>query len=248
MTTSIFIRSYRADRFWLEYCLRSVKKFCKGFSEVVVCLPIGDEPHFDQYNFRGARQVWVQDPDCHGYLSQQAAKIEADSHCASDFILYLDSDCFVTSEMRPEMFMENEKPIQLLRHWGALDDNSKQWNGITESIIGFSPVFEHMPCHPMVFDRRTLELLRQVIENTHKKPLREFIKTIKENRMSEFNALGAVAHRFQPFLYSWRIADPANDRYPRIITQRWSYQEGGVDRHRAEYEKILAELELLPNE
>lgn len=240
MTTSIFIRSYRSDRFWLDYCLRSVEKFCKGFAEVVVCLPIGDEPHFDSTDFHGARVVWVQDPDCHGYVAQQICKIEADLHCSTSSILYLDSDCFVTAHMIPEMFAECGKPIQLLRHWDELDEASKKWKGITESVVGFEAIFEHMPCHPMIFQARTLRLLREVIEHTHKMSLREFARTIKENRMSEFNALGAVAHRYQPFLYAWRVADPATDEYPRVVTQQWSYQEGGIERHKEEYEKILA--------
>ncbi|MGB7195337.1 MAG: DUF6492 family protein [Collimonas pratensis] len=240
MTTSIFVRSYRADRFWLDYLLRSLQKFATGFSETVVCLPIGDEPHFEKTDFHGARVVWVQDPDAHPYCSQQVSKIEADSHCSADGILYLDSDCFLTAPMRPEMFCMGGKPIQLIRHWSSLDENSQQWREITNGMIGFTPVFEHMACHPMIFDRRTLPLLREVIQHTHKKPLREYVCTITDRKMSEFNALGAVAHRYQPFLYDWRIAYPEHDGYPRIVKQQWSYQEGGVSRHEAEYERILA--------
>lgn len=242
MTTSIFIRSYRADRFWLEYCLRSLEKFACGFVETVVALPIGDEPHFDGYDFHGAKCVWVQDAECHPYVAQQVCKIEADEHCAGDAILYLDSDCFVTDLMTAQMFQSNDRPIQLIRHWESLADaNAQQWKAITEEIIGFTPMFESMACHPMIYDRRTLSRLREHIEHTHKKPLREFVKSINGSRMSEFNALGAIAHHFQPFLYDFRIADPATDGYPRIVTQQWSYQDGGVDCHRADYEKILSE-------
>lgn len=241
MSTSIFVRSYRSDRFWLEYCLRSIAKFASGFEEVIVALPIGDEPHFENYDFRGAKCVWVQDAECHPYVAQQVCKVEADLYCRGTAILYLDSDCFVTAEMRPEMFFSNDKPIQLIRHWESLvDANAQQWKEITESIIGYTPMFESMACHPMIYDRRTLHRLREHIEHTHKKSLREFVKGIQGSRMSEFNALGAIAHRFHPFLYDFRIADPATDGYPRSVTQQWSYKEGGVESHRDEYERILA--------
>lgn len=238
MTTSIFIRSYRADRFWLEYCLRSLQKFASGFVETIVALPIGDEPHFDNYDFRGAKVVWVQDPECASYIAQQVSKVEADIHCKGGNILFLDSDCFVRSEFRPEMFMRNGRPVQLLRHWDLLEDsNAKEWKSITETLIGFTPIFESMACLPLIYDRRTLMLMQEYIWSTHKMPLRELVKSVKA--MSEFNALGALAHRFHPFLYHFEIANPETDGYPRIVTQQWSYKEGGVDCHRVEYEEAL---------
>lgn len=240
MTTSIFIRSYRSDRFFLDYLLRSLEKFASGFLETVVCLPVGDEPHFEHTDFRGARVTWTKDPDCGGYLGQQVSKVEADTHCVGATILYLDSDCFITAPMRPEMFFENGNPVKLLRHWGELSKDANAWRTATKSLLGWEPEFEQMACHPMVFYRSTLILLRDQIEHAQKMPLRDYVRGKRDNAMSEFNALGAVAHRFQPYLYSWKIADPATDGYFRGIKQQWSYQEGGVQRHVEEYEAILA--------
>lgn len=240
MTTSIFVRSYRADRFWLEYCLRSLQKFATGFVETIVALPVGDEPHFDQYDFRGAKVRWVQDPECAPYIAQQVSKVEADLYCAGENILFLDSDCFLTAPMRPEMFQRAGRPVQLIRHWDSLEDsNAKQWKQITESLIGFTPVFESMACLPLIYDRRTLDLMREHIQQTHKVSLREHVKTVAA--MSEFNALGALAHRYHPHLYHFEIADPATDGYSRCVKQQWSYKAGGVDNHRDEYERILAQ-------
>lgn len=241
MTTSIFIRSYRADRFWLEYCLRSLQKFASGFAEIIVALPLGDEPHFDQYDFRGAKVVWVNDPnECSGYCAQQLSKLNADCYCVGETILFLDSDCFVTGDMRPEMFLRGGRPIQLLRHWGDLPKNAQDWRPITRGIVGFEPQFEYMALHPLIFDRRTFALTRAMIEHTQKKPMSEFVSGIVANRMSEFNALGAVAHRCHPSFYHFEMADPNTDGYPRMVKQQWSYKEGGVENHKEEYERILA--------
>ena len=32
----IFIKTYHKDFIWLEYCIKSIKKFCKGFRDVVI--------------------------------------------------------------------------------------------------------------------------------------------------------------------------------------------------------------------
>ena len=170
----------------------------------------------------------MQDPDCAPYVAQQVSKLEADKHCAGDTIIFLDSDCFVTAPMRPEMFFRNGRPMQLLRHWADLPKNAQDWRPIPQSIVGFDLIFESMALHPLIFDRRAFELTRYVIEHTQKKPLREFVKTVVGNRMSEFNALGAVAHQFHPYLYHFEVADPAMDGYFRGVVQQWSYKEGGV--------------------
>ena len=36
MKTSIFIKTCLKDLEWLSYSLRSIRKFCKGFQEVVI--------------------------------------------------------------------------------------------------------------------------------------------------------------------------------------------------------------------
>lgn len=238
--TSIFVRSFRTDRFWLEYCLRSLEKFAKGFLEIVVALPVGDEPHFYDYDYRGAKVVWYHDPKCSGYTAQQVCKMEADLYCQGDTILFLDSDCFITSEIRPEMFFTDAKPKMLLRHWDSVGENAKNWKEITKSFVGFTPMFEAMACPGLIYDRSTLALLRQHIEHTHKKTVREYSLVVQNDRLSEFNALGAIAHRFQPYLYDFRIANPSTDGYPRMIRQQWSYESGGVLNYKEEYERILA--------
>lgn len=241
MTTSIFIKSYRGDREWLGYCLRSLKKFATGFHETVICLPVGDEPHFDLFDFHGARVKWVQEPPNEsGYVVQQEIKLMADQYCSGGLICFIDSDCFITAPLSPGMFCNDlGKPIQLLRHWDSVGD-AKCWLPITAAALGETPIFEHMACQGLVYDRRTFSMLRTHLEATHKMTLREYVSKVKGREFSEFNLLGAFALRYLPHIYDWRIADPSTDGYPRHIRQQWSYQPGGVERHIAEYNEILA--------
>lgn len=240
MTASIFLRTYRTDRFWADYCLRSLAKFATGFLETVVCIPRHDAAHFEHTFFHGAKVVWVDEPDDdNGYRRQQITKLHADEYCSGDVIIFVDSDCFVKQPIAPGDFMSNGKPIHLLRHW-ADAGTALPWKSITEKFLGFEPLFEGMACLPQIIDRRVLPMLREHARHTHKKSLEEYVMAQPGNDFSEFNAHSAFAHRFTPYLYDFRIADPATDGFPRCLFQRWSYGKEGIGKYAAQYEEILA--------
>jgi NDP-sugar pyrophosphorylase family protein len=56
MNVPIFIRCFWKDAPWLHYCIRSLKKYAQGFSEIVVTVPSRDhaifEPMQKQHGFR----------------------------------------------------------------------------------------------------------------------------------------------------------------------------------------------------
>lgn len=238
MTTSIFIRSYRGDRFWLDYCLRSLKKFAHGFKETVVVLPKGDELHFEGTNFHGARVVWWDDLPGDGYLGQQHCKLHADTMVDSDYIFFVDSDCFAEGKVHPAMYRHGNKPIQLIRHWEHVGE-AQMWKPITEKAVKFEPRFEHMAFVPLLYWRKTVEECRKYMEGVHEKTLGKYIQGVGQRDFSEFNALGSFALAFQPHLYEWRLADPANDGVTRVVKQYWSwggFTEGLEDR----FKTILA--------
>lgn len=238
MSCSIFVRSYRGDREWLRYCLRALQKRSVGFLETVVCLPEGDQPHFQNFDYMGARVEWYHDVPVEGWLSQQAAKIHADEMCHGDHIMFVDSDTVLTRVASPGEFMSFGKPIALLRHWSEVGE-AVMWKDYTDKVLGFEPPFEGMACMPLVHDRRVFPLLRQHVQNAHGKSIREYVGGLTGRFFSEFNTLSAFAHRFTPFFYEWRLCDPATDGYPRIFKQYWSWS--GVDNHRDEIERQLNE-------
>jgi hypothetical protein len=240
MTASILIRSWRADREFLRYCLRSLRKFARGFQEIVVVIPDIDRIHFEGFEWFGERVVWIDEPDDGlGYLRQQQTKVNADNYTKSDLIFLLDSDCFAMKEFRPEDFMENDRPIALIRHWIDVGE-AILWKPVVEKFLTFPACFETMAALPVIFDRRMLPLLHNYSLATHGISLDEYIIKQTPNQFSEFNAALNFAMRFCPYMYSWRIANPGCDGFPRDrIVQRWSWSEKGVDPFRAEYEAIL---------
>lgn len=237
MTTSIFIRSYRGDRFWLDYCLRSLQKFATGFKETVVVLPKGDEPHFQTTDFRGARVIWWDDLPGDGYMGQQHCKMHADTMLDSDFVFFVDSDCFAEGPIRPEDYRLDTKPVQLLRNWQDVGD-ARMWLPVTERVLGYTPMFEHMAMFPLLYRTDTIARARSYIESTQKKSLGSYIQSVSMREFSEFNALGAYACRYEPQHYDWRLANPGTDGVPRTVKQRWSW--GGLtDEARNEMEAFL---------
>jgi len=240
MTTSIFCKTWRRDREYLRYMLRSLRKFARGFDEIVVVIPLIDAPHFDFFDYCGARVIWTDEPDNgRGYLSQQNQKLHADEYTDSDFIFYIDSDCFVTEEMTPEMFIPNGKPICLIRHWADAGE-AQRWKPIVEKFLGFEMMFEGMLCLPYVIDRRALPLLRNHAQHTHRMDIGSYIMSQPGNDFSEFNALSAFSQKYCPYMYDFRIADVGRDGFPRILTQKWSWDEAGVEPFREEYERRLS--------
>lgn len=242
MTSSIFIRSWRKDRFYLDWLLRSLAKFATGFRDIVVAIPEGDKIHFQSTNFYTASVVWVKEKEGTGYLSQQADKMHADQYCAGNNIMILDSDCFIKKPITPEMFMANDKPVALIRHWQDAGTGIV-WKEITEKFLKFECMFETMCTLPIILERRILPLLRDYCSANHHVSITDYILAQPGNDFSEFNAALNFAMRFCPYCYDWRIADPAKDGIPRDhLIQRWSWEDRwGAEHYAEEYEKILAQ-------
>lgn len=239
MTCSIFVKSCRKDRFFLQYLLRSLAKFATGFVETVLLIPEMDRPHFELTDFGNASVRWVDEPDGQNYLRQQAFKMHADEYCSGELILAIDSDCFFFKSISPEMFQSNGKAISLIRHW-ADAGTSIAWKPITEKFLKWEMAFDGMACLPFIIDRRVLPLIRQYSQDTHGKSIDEYILSCPGNDFSEFNALSAFSLRFTPFFYDWRIANPEADGFPRNHWQKWSWSEEGVIPFEEEYKAILA--------
>lgn len=235
-TVSIFIRTYRADRDWLRYAMRSMRKFAIGFKEIVVAMPEEDRIHFSDEDLEGARVVLLPASPMRGYIDQQWSKVTADLHVDADYILFTDSDTIATEPFMPHTFFSGLQPIQLFRQWedcGA----ATIFREPVEQAVGHAR-FEHMACLPLVYHRSTLALLRDTIQAKHGRPAFDYFVTHQDESLSEFNMLGAVAFHNQRAQYSWRIANPVSDGYPRVFRQHWSWD--GVEKHRDCLERICA--------
>jgi hypothetical protein len=213
MRTALFIKSYKPDFVWLAYALRSIKKFCTGYHEVVIVVPNSDLeeafkllPQFDTVN--NYRVIGIDEPP-NGYLYQQVVKMNAHNYTDCELIQYHDSDCIFTMPTDPSYYMENGKPWMYCTPYDKVGD-AVMWKHCAEKALGFSDDFERMRRHGLTYYRSSLELLHEKypLINSHvmSQPGRHF---------SEFNVMGSFVAKFEPEKYLWKNTD----EYP-IIPER----------------------------
>ncbi len=226
MNVSAFIRSYRGDAQWLYYCLRSLQKHGQQLSEVVVALPESDRDMARELSDLGARFVFWQPVTVNGYIDQQICKMHADQFCKGDFILHLDSDCMLDSELWVDhFFMEDQsrefhpRPKLLIRRWEDAGD-AQCWRPFTRTTLGVEPSFETMCSLPIIYHRSSHELFRNYVKQIHGRSFIEYVARLKD--FSEFNAIGNFCHLFTPDAYHFIRATGPGDGYPRTLRQFWS--------------------------
>lgn len=230
MTVSAFIRSFKGDKHWLEYCLRALQLRGGDFSEVVIAIPEGDKPEFRSFDFRGYMVEWVKElmPTV-PYISQQLTKCSADEHCHGDFIMHFDSDCIATEEIHLHNFFKGGQPKLLFRQWCDAG-TAQSWRTVTKSVLLRDPCFETMASHPFIYHRSTHELFRRCVSDLHGRDFVSYVSRLSS--FSEFNAIGNFCHAHTPDAYRFVRCGSAADDYPRPFKQFWS--RGRFDREELE--------------
>lgn len=230
MKTAIFIKSYEGDFKWLNYCLLNIQKHVTGVDEVRVVLPSGSSPFIpdiekidkDYVTFNGV------DEEGQGYLFQQYVKLCADQFTTADLIIFVDSDTMIHDAFDPSMMLEDGKIILLKTPYTAIE---VPWKPITEKALGKSIEYEFMRRLPLAFWRETITDCRNELKRIHG-DLKNYI--LNSNGFSEFNALGAYAHIYQPERY--KFINTSTDTWKELpVKQYWSW--GGIS------ENIQEELE-----
>ena len=246
MKKYIFIRSYHKDLGWLKYCLRSIQKFVTGHDGVVVTVPSQDVELFKSHNIDV-----VGCPDYKpGYLAQQATKIYADLFikgiAPEDWIIYVDSDCVFTAPFHVEqLFNADGAPYALYTPYEHVGE-AICWKKPTEAALGFSCPYEQMRRHGAVYSCQELKKFRMWFSALHNQSVDSYIRKVNPQvNFSEFNVLGSWLMHLQRDSREWRQVgngaghgNPVGDAPPLPLQQGWSW--GGVDKHIAEFEKILA--------
>jgi hypothetical protein len=215
MNVDIFIRSYHGDFQWLNYCLRSLRKYAKGFGKIHLCIPHGDLEMLT----KGSEEVHLVNRWDDDYIGQQNDKLHCDLYCPANYIMCLDSDCLLTREIEPDDLFDNGKPIWLFE---PVPSYQTPWYPIVEEAIGWRPDYEFMRRHPFVFDRKCLREFRQFMFGLHGESLDSWLRKRPKARFSEFNSYGAWAYRERHDYYSWKLPIEV----PTFINQEWSW--GGL--------------------
>jgi hypothetical protein len=236
MTADIVIRSYYKDFGWLRYCLRSIDRFCSDFNRVLVIVPESCRERIHRSPFDGVEFRFCPNY-ADDYLGQQVTKLYADTLSDADYILHVDSDCTFKVPARPADFFCEGRP-QLMITPNKFFHTNLTWQRSTERALGFAVEYDYMRRHPHIYPRWLYGELRAHIRARHRCELADYILAQGPMGFSEFNAIGALAHRRYPNKFSWQewLSRDFDERFCRI---NWSW--GGLTAQiRNELEAILA--------
>ena len=227
MNTDIFIRTYAKDARWLEYCLRSVEKYARGFRQVLVNYGSNDEAIIGPIVRSHPGFVCRPEPPSgNGYADQLAAKISCDEYTDADFFFHVDDDCVFTAETTPTTHFTDGKPDVWYDRYDSkwLKDHQgvRARKPATEAALGRPSIeVETTRRFPFVFPRWLYQATRQQIERTHGISCRAYIQR-NFGLFSEFNMLGAMAYYVYPDKFElWSMDDYCLK--PPLMKQYWSH-------------------------
>lgn len=228
----IFIKSYYKDFKFLNYCLKSIDKYLTGYNKIVIVIPKRDYQIYKAVIHTDLPiELHAVDEYGDGYLYQQYCKMTAYKYCDSQFIMFVDSDCIFYKPIDLKELVRNGKPEILYTHYAKVGD-AICWKQCTERFMNDTVYYEYMRRLPLIYHRETLETIHNLEPN-----LESIV--MNSGRFSEFNALGAWAHKNQADKYrfentdNWQYIDPIN-------IQLWSHcRNNNSALEKAEYKKAV---------
>ena len=237
MVCDILIRSYWKDFEWLEFCLASIEKHCRGFRAVIVVVPHSSEPWLRQYTLPGFARITFCPDYADDYLGQQATKLLADTFTDAEYICHVDSDCVFFRPTSPTDLITDGKP-HIVKCPHELLSRRRPWRQPTEKFLGWEVTDDFMQQPPFVYPRWLYPEVRQHSKSKHGIDLEEYVTSQMPRGFSEFNVLGALAwqHYCDRFIWIDNSVSPCETHC------RWYWSWGGInDVTRAEIRQNLGD-------
>lgn len=239
----ILIVTYVKDIGWLEFCLRSIEKFCRGFARVIVAHPVHQSEPFGllakrfNIHLHPYREVPHKGMLQHMVKMSEAEKIVLPS---TKYVLTCDADCIFRMETTPEHYFWDDKPYYIYRTWASLttedprNPGSKvvsdcaQWKGPTDRQLGFDSEIYGMCMNTVVFPVEFYPKYRAHIETVHHRSFAQFMldgrNEFPQSNM-DFTAMGAFAwHRMRERWHWFNVETPP---YPED-RKRAYWSHGGI--------------------
>lgn len=240
MTTDILIKSCAKDLEWLIYSLRSIRKFCTGFRQVVLLFPEAERKFLTSLNLTTEKIFFTHDRE-DLYLWQQVEKLRAFAYTNADRITFVDSDVMFTKPCSPADLIVGGKPVVLYTPYTSLVNEDKTpstpWQEITQRALQRPVSFEFMRRMPLTASRYLLHSFYEFMRKTHGKSVEDYVMSQPHRAFSEFNCLFGYAYYFTPESCHFICTEP-EPIPPPVAIQRWSWS-GLTDVERAEMEKTL---------
>lgn len=226
MICDILIRSYYKDFKWLQYCLRSIDKYCRGFRHIILVVP---QSSLERLYWLGitCNKIIACTNYSDDYLGQQVTKMYADTLTDADFICHVDSDCIFYRPLFPQDLFKKDKLSIALTHYTQLPDDIF-WKTVAQKFLKQEVEYNFMRRQPHTFPRWIYQKVRDYASMWHQIDMESYILSQGHQAFSEFNILGAYAYYYHPNEFTW-IEMSKND--PNEMFCRWYWSWGGIQPH-----------------
>jgi len=215
MKVAIVTIAYDNDLEFLKYNIRSIKKYCHGYTRHCVILDNDQSCDKTKRYLDGINYPYVVDDLAHeiehGYIRQQYMKLRCDLHTQDcDYVCHVDSDSIFTKHNDPTVFFIDNKPVIVISSYDTLIQNRREhndhhsienWRNSTSDAVGFFVDYEFMAQMPLVYPVKIFKKVRDHLEQYHEKTLYNQLKTI--NTFSEYNVIGAYAYKHMHTDFYW---------------------------------------------
>jgi|SRR5450631_688851 hypothetical protein len=224
MVCDILIRSYWKDFEWLDFCLASIAKYCRGFRAVVVVVPQSSKLWLRRHPLPPIAQIKFSRNYADDYLGQQATKLLGDTFTDAEYICHVDSDCVFCRPTSPEDLITDGKP-HILKCPCDLLSRRRPWRRPTEKFLGWKVSDDFMQQPPFVFPRWIYPEVRNHAIRAHGLDLETYVTSQVPRGFSEFNVLGAFAWERYHERIIWidTSVSPAGEPHCR-----WYWSWGGI--------------------
>lgn len=239
-----------SDFDWLAWCLRCIRKFCRGFQGITVVIPSRDAALFGPLSKEHAeaksgiplRLRMFAEQEGKGMLGHMVQMASADMHCpaGTTHVLHLDADCMFKEPVTPDEYFEGDKPVYVVRSWESLTDpvskvssDCLQWKEHTDNQLGFKSSIYSMLRHPSGFPVEFYKQYRDHVSKVHNFAYEKWMLTGKnefaQNRM-DFTAMGAYAYEMMRPNFKWIDISEGNHLAPKDkLKAYWSHS--GLNGH-----------------
>jgi hypothetical protein len=135
----------------------------------------------------------------------------------------------------PADLIVDGRPTVLYCSQEALSGSQRPWRAPTERFIKAAVSYDYMRHPPFTYPRWLYEMLRTYCLQGHGVPIAQYIQSCPVRGFSEFNALGAYAHRHCAEYFDWIDVG----EHAQSLRCMWYWSWGGLS---AEIEREIAAL------
>ncbi len=256
----ILIVSFHRDHEMVDYCLKSIRKYCRGFSGVTLAVPITDARFFQKFVRDDVKLTTFVEPSGKGMLMHEIMKTRADELCpGAEYVLHVDSDLLFWRPTTPADFLVNGKCLLLREDYKLIEPRNPNrliWRDCVEMATGIRPDFDYMVRHPNVYPHALYQQVRATVEHHTGVAFDEYVLSCENGwpqSYAEFPTLGAVGLRDMPekfhvldydHEFDCRIFEIQSRGHQYIycpnrdpLVEGWTH--GGLGRYKADWDRFL---------